>query len=261
MAGIRLAGLGIAEQRSAIMLTESHLRQAPLSGRRFAAVLLGLLIVAVTGAWIAPGGITPVWITSAWAGTPPKGVFIYSISRDGEPVGQQRLEFVGDQGKLRVLSHTDLNVRFMGLNLYGFDQQVEELRQDDKIVSLNSESNDDGTIKKVTLALQGDRLKGSYNGTQRDIDPHLSTSLFWQQPPLGDSRVIDCLRGKERDVTISDLGSETLDLPAGRIEAHHYRVTGELKRELWYGADGILLAGQLRARDGSVVRQELLQRP
>jgi hypothetical protein len=253
---MRLAGPGIAEQRSAIMLTESHLRQAPLSGRRFGVVLLGLLIAAVTGAWIAPA-----WITPAWAGTPPKGVFIYSISRDGEPVGQQRLEFVGDQGKLRVLSHTDLNVKFMGLNLYGFDQQIEELREDDKIVSLTSESNDDGTIKKVSLALQGDRLKGSYNGTQRDIDPHLATSLFWQQPALGASRVIDCVRGKERDVTVSDLGSETLDLPAGRIEAHHYRVTGELNRELWYGADGILLAGQLQAKDGSLVRQELLQRP
>jgi hypothetical protein len=197
----------------------------------------------------------------AMAGDPPQGVFIYAISRDGTPVGQQRLEFVGDQGKLRVISHTDLDVKIMGLSLYGFDQQVEEVRQGSLVMSLISEANDDGTDKKVTLTLNGGRLQGDYNGNRRDLDPHLATSLFWRQPAIGVSQVIDPLRAKLRDITVTDLGPQTLDLPIGRIEAHHYRVAGELKRDLWYDSKGILVAGQLRAKDGSVLRQELQQRP
>ncbi|HVM82705.1 MAG TPA: DUF6134 family protein [Candidatus Binatia bacterium] len=196
-------------------------------------------------------------------GSPPPGIFIYTISRDGEPIGQQRLEFVVDGNKLRVISHTDLDVRFMGMNLYGFNQQVEEVRADGRIVSLTSEADDDGTDKKVDLALQSGRLKGEFNGKaiKHDIDPSLTTSLFWQQPPTGAVTVLDCLRGKARDVTVSDLGAATLDLPVGRVQAHHLRVAGDIARELWYDAKGILVAGQVTAKDGSTVRQELQQRP
>jgi hypothetical protein len=191
----------------------------------------------------------------------PQGVFIYAISRNGTPVGQQRLEFVGDQGKLRVLCHTDLDVKVMGLSLYGFDQQVEEVRQNGLVLSLISEADDDGKDKKVTLSLNGDRLQGDYNGSNRDLDPHLATTLFWQKPAVGASQVIDPLRAKLRDINVTDLGPQTLDLPIGRTQAHHYKVAGEISRELWYDANGILVAGQLRAKDGSVLRQELQQRP
>jgi len=188
--------------------------------------MAALLLVALAGtvAWGAP---------AALAGSPPKGVFIYTISRNGDPVGQQRLEFVGDGERLRVLSHTTVDVSFLGMNLYGFEQQVEEVHEGNRIITLTSDANDDGTDKKVDLKLAGDRLKGNYNGdTQRDVDPTMKTSLFWDEPALGDSRILDLLRAKVRDVTVTDLGAETLRLPAGKIEAHHLRVSGEMKREL-----------------------------
>jgi Family of unknown function (DUF6134) len=200
--------------------------------------------------------------TVALAGDPPKGVFIYTVLRNGDPVGQQRVEFVGDGQRLRVLSHMTLDVSVLGMNLYGFEQQVEEVHQGDKIVALTSEADDDGTDKKVTLKLNGARLSGDYNGNApRNIDPHLKTTLFWQEPTIGTSQILDLLRAKVRDVVVADLGAETLNLPAGRIEAHHLRMTGEIQRELWYDAAGILVAGELKAKDGSTLRQELLQRP
>jgi hypothetical protein len=237
------------------MLIESPLRQASTFAARLF-VRLAALLLAVSAGMIA------LWPIAAVAGDPPKGVFIYTVLRNGDPVGQQRLEFVGDGKRLRVLSHTTLDVSFLGMNLYGFEQQVEEVHEGDRIVTLSSEADDDGTDKKVTLKLDGNRLKGNYNGdTPRNIDPTLKTTLFWQQPALGNSQLLDLLRAKVRDVTVTDLGAETLGLPAGKIEAHHLRVSGEISRDLWYDADGILVAGELKAKDGSTVRQELLQRP
>jgi hypothetical protein len=241
------------------MLIESPLRQAStFPARRMVHrwMRMAALLLAVWVGTIAFGAV------AALAGDPPKGVFIYTIARNGDPVGQQRLEFVGDGDRLRVLSHTSLDVSFLGMNLYGFEQQVEEVHEGGRIVILTSEADDDGTDKKVELKLAGDRLKGTYNGeNERDIDPKMKTSLFWDKPALGDSRILDLLRAKVRDVTVTDLGTETLRLPAGKIEAHHLRVSGEMKRELWYDADGILVAGELKANDGSTIRQELLQRP
>jgi hypothetical protein len=197
---------------------------------------------------------------AARADNPPLGIFIYTIARDGTPIGQQRIEFVDDGEKLRVISHTELEVTLLGLTLFDFNQQVEEVRAGDKIMSLTSDADDDGTDRKVNLILQGDVLKGDYNGNDRMADPKLPTSLFWQRLQAGDMQVIDCLRGRVREVNVKDLGVETLTLPVGRVETHHYQMTGDWKRDLWYDANGVLVAGQL-LKDGATIRQELQQRP
>jgi hypothetical protein len=242
------------------MVTESTLRQASTSRpshatgcvarRAFGAILFS----AVFALAISTG-------RAAQAEDPPLGIFIYTISRDGAPIGQQRLEFVGDGEKLRVISRTELDVTLLGLSLYGLKHQMEEVHAGGKMLSLTSEADEDGKDRKVNLSLQGDLLKGTYNGdVQRAIDPALSTTLWWQKPATGQTQVIDALRGKVRDITVTDVGPETLNLPVGRVEARHYRVTGELTRDLWYDAAGVLVAGLL-VKDGASVRQELQQRP
>src|SRR3954465_3539613 len=130
------------------MVTESTSRQASTSLRCLlrsvvAAILLAMLLANPAGG-------------TARADGPPLGIFIYTISRDGTPIGQQRMEFAKDGEKLRVISHTELEVTLLGLSLYGFNQQVEEVRTGDSIMSLISEADDNGTDRKVSLTLEGD---------------------------------------------------------------------------------------------------------
>jgi hypothetical protein len=241
------------------MVTESTLRQASTSPRRESRGFCRLW--AACAILLALALALPL-ARGARAESVPSGIYIYTITREGEPVGQQRMEFVDDGERLRVLSHMELSVTLLGMTLYAFNQQVEEVHQDGKITSLVSDADDDGKDRKVNLTLQGDLLRGQYNGGDRAVEPTLVTSLFWQKPALGETQVIDTVRGKVRDVTVKDLGVETLSLPVGRIETHHYQLTGEWKRDLWYDANGILVAGQRSdSPDGSVVRLELQQRP
>jgi hypothetical protein len=238
----------------AIMVTESTPRQAP--------TLRGSIVLrAAAMILLALGMMLPVG--PARSDNPPAGIFIYAISRDGTLVGQQRMEFVADGEKLRVISRMQLDVTLLGMTIYSFDQQAEEVRAgNNNVLSLNSEADDDGKKKEISLSLQGDRLKGSYNkDTQRDLDPSFPTSLFWQKPAMGVTRVIDSVNGKARDVTVREVGTEALALPIGKVIAHHYLVTGEMERELWYDEKGTLVAGQRKGPDGSIVRLELQQRP
>jgi hypothetical protein len=236
------------------MVTESTSRQASFS---HASHVKGWLARAVA---VLLGLVAAFSLAAVARAADPQGIYIYTIARDGTPIGQQRMEFVNDGEKLRVLSHTELDVNLLGLSVYGFNQQVEEVHAGGKLMSLTSEADDDGTDRKVSLRLQGDLLKGDYNGNDRAIDPKLITSLFWQKPPMGETQLIDTLRGKVRDVNVKEIGTETLTLPVGRIQTTHYQLTGEWKRDLWYDANGILVAGQL-LKDGATIRQELQQRP
>jgi hypothetical protein len=244
------------------MVTESTRRQASTSrgclaraatrvGRSLAAIVL---LSALTVGAAARADDPPAH--------PPLGIFIYAISRDGSPVGQRRMEFVSDGEKLRVISHTEIKVTLLGMSLFSYEQQAEEVRSDGKITSFTADADDDGKDKKIDLALEGDRLKGQYNSkTPRDLDPRLETSLFWQKPATGDIQVIDHERGKLRDIRVTEIGPETLNLPLGKIETRHYRVTGEIKRDLWYDTNAVLVAGEQQGPDGSIVRMELQQRP
>jgi hypothetical protein len=217
---------------------------------------MGAILFSAVFALAIPAG------RAAQADDPPPGIYIYAISRDGTPVGQQRLDVVGDGEKLRVVSQMQMEVTLLGMTLFSFTQQAEEVRTGGNVLSLTSDADDDGKLRQVNLTLEGDRLRGTYNkDARRDIDPKWPTSLFWQKPATGATHVIDSVNGKLRDVTVTEIGPETLTLPVGRLEARHYRVTGELERDLWYDANGILVAGQRNGPDGSKVLLELQQRP
>jgi hypothetical protein len=191
----------------------------------------------------------------------PGGTYIYALSRNGDVIGQQRMDFVRDGSKLTVISDVQLDVKFLGFNLYGFRQHVEEVWQDGALLSLSSEADDDGTPKKVSMVRQGERLIGDYNGKARNVSAALLTSTFWNPEAVRQKVILDCFKGKARDVTVEDRGEAAVTLPTGQVTAHHFVVAGELTRELWYDADGILVSGQLVAKDGSIVRQDLLKRP
>ncbi len=191
----------------------------------------------------------------------PEGTYIYALSRNGDVIGQQRMDFVRDGSKLTVISDVQLDVKFLGFNLYGFRQHVEEVWQDGALLSLSSEADDDGTPKKVSMVRQGERLIGDYNGKARNVSAALLTSTFWNHEAVRQKVILDCFKGKARDVTVEDRGEASVTLPTGPVTARHFVVAGELTRELWYDADGILVSGQLVAKDGSIVRQDLLKRP
>jgi hypothetical protein len=41
------------------------------------------------------------------------------------------------------------------------------------------------------------------------------------------------------------------------VEARHYQLSGELERELWYDAAGVLVQVRFKGKDGSDIRYEL----
>jgi hypothetical protein len=51
----------------------------------------------------------------------------------------------------------------------------------------------------------------------------------------------------------TDLGAERIDAGGRAIEARHYRIAGDLDRDVWYDTDGYLVRLTLVADDGSTV--------
>lgn len=223
-----------------------------------------LLAALPVAAALAATGFAPRARAAAAAGfpfTPPSGHFIYTITRDGDPIGTQKLDFTaeGDDGLL-VITDVDIDVRILGVTFYRFTQHIEERWKGGQLDSLRSKTVDDGEERLVELQREGDRLKGHYNGKARDVDGKLIPSTLWHPDAIKQTAVLDTVRGRVHQVTVTDKGRVAVALATGSADARRYAFTGELNRDVWYGEDAVILVAEMKAKDDSIIRQQLLDR-
>lgn len=193
--------------------------------------------------------------------TAPTGTFVYQVTRDGEVVGEQRADFERRDEALSVITDVRINVTLLGINVYDFTQRIEEKWAQGMLVEFRSDTDDDGNHRNVVLARSGERLIGTYDDKKRDLPGYLIPSTLWNSAAVGHSALLDTVRGRERDIRVQDVGLEQLTLPIGTVQARHYIFSGEFNREVWYDEAGVMVAGQMEAKDGSIIRQELLRMP
>jgi hypothetical protein len=189
------------------------------------------------------------------------GTYVYQVTRDGDVVGEQRADFERRGEELRVVTDVRINITLLGINVYDFTQRIEERWQQGKLMSLTSIAVDDGDTRNVRLAREGDRLVGTYDGKKRDLPGHLVPSTLWNSAVVEHSSVLETSKGREREFTVAQKGVERLKLPFGTVQARHFVFSGTFAREAWYDESGVLVAAQMKAKDGSIIRQELLRMP
>ncbi len=189
------------------------------------------------------------------------GTYVYQVMRDGQVVGEQRTDFERRGDELRVVTDVRINVTLLGLSVYDFTQRIEERWVKGVLIDFISVSNDDGNTRNVSLKRKGDRLVGTYDDKKRDLPGNLIPTTLWNSAVVEHSSVLETVKGREREVQVKAEGAERVKLPIGAVSARHFVFSGEFNREAWYDESGVLVASQMEAKDGSIIRQELLRMP
>jgi hypothetical protein len=189
------------------------------------------------------------------------GTFVYQVTRDGDVVGEQRADFERRGDELHVVTDVRININLLGLNVYDFTQRIEESWLKGVLVSFTSVAVDDGDTRNVKLVRQGDRLVGSYGDKERNLPGDLIPATLWNSAVVEHSSVLETTKGRERSFSVAQKGVEPLQLPVGSVQARHFVFSGDFNREAWYDDSGILVAAQMEAKDGSIIRMELLRQP
>lgn len=184
---------------------------------------------------------------------PQDGRLIYEVLRDGETVGTQSFEFIRRDDRLIVRQHVDIAIDLLFLFTYEFRHNSEEQWVDGRLVALTSRTNDNGKKRAVELRREGDRLRGSYNGEARDLPGSLLPASLWTPEMVRQSLLLDPIKGRSRQIAVTDKGEERISLPGGTVKARHYAITGQIEREVWYGPDGRLLQLRFSAKDNSEI--------
>lgn len=217
-------------------------------GRRAAIPRAGLLaVLAAMLLW--PGAALAGWRD----GTPPAGRLDYAVTREGSPVGDQSVEFIHNGDGFIVRTHVEITVTFLSMTIYRFKHDAVETWDGGRLTNFVSHSDDDGKNRDVEMAAEGDRLVGIYNGKTADVPGDIIPASLWHPGTVSASRLLDPIKGRERQVQVADHGVEEITLGGGPVMTQRYSMTGDIERELWYDAEGKLVQVAFEAGDGSEI--------
>jgi len=199
------------------------------------------------------GGLLALTLPSQ-ASTPQGQVHRYDILRGETPVGVHdvRLERVGSE--LRVQSSSRIDVRLLGLNLYRFRYEAQEVWDQSGLLRLAVEVDDDGKPFRLKGRRDGDAFRWTSDAGAGEQRLPLYPTNHWDAGVLRHEQVLNTLTGHLNRVEVRHLGTESLRLPGGQVQAERYRYTGDLSLDAWYSDQGQWLGMQFDGQDGSQIR-------
>lgn len=169
---------------------------------------------------------------------PDGGSLRFDVLRKGKDIGDHSYRFSGNGVAFTVTVDTDVAVKvpLIRTKVYSFEHRSVENWKGGKLSKISSATNDNGEPYKL-------QTKG--NGT-------LPASL-WNEDIVRAKKLINTIDGKMMSVRVSDLGTEAVRVGGGTVNARHYRLSGDLARDLWYDDKGNLARVVFKADDGSTV--------
>lgn len=195
--------------------------------------------------------------SAAFARTTAPDSLHFTVLRDGDKVGFYNLAFHQEAGKLTVAVDTNVVVKIVIVPVYRFEQHGQEVWHDGHLVALSTATNDDGTHHKLKVVADKQGLAVKGDDKALELPPTTIPASLWNPATIGQADLMNTLDGHTMTVKVADLGSDTVSVHGKSRTAHHYAVTGDLARELWYDADGTLVQVRFKAKDNSDIRYVL----
>lgn len=193
-------------------------------------------------------------------GEPPSGALSFTVLRDGDEIGTHVLNFGHDGDALTVDVATDIKVTLplVDIAVYRFTHRAHEVWRDGRLSQLTSETDDDGEQHALSVVAE----QGGALSVRSDLGAHASAAdivpaSLWNHAVPAQETLLNTLTGVEMAVTVEDLGRETITVGGAERQAEHYKLTGDLARELWYDGDGVLRRVRFQAEDESTIEYVL----
>ena len=195
---------------------------------------------------------------SASAQTEPGSATMnYAIMRNGDQIGATtvRLHRKGRETTAEVV--TEVRVKIAFVTVYRYEQTETERWVDGRLMALNSVTDDNGTLHKVTATSRGNVLAVNADGKTSEVDPAVMPVSLWNAALVQKTIALDTQDGSLVKLSVVDHGKEQLVLQGQPRTAHHYSIHTTFPQEVWYDESRQLIKVALRGSDGSKIEYHL----
>ncbi|MGF1594113.1 MAG: DUF6134 family protein [Kiloniellaceae bacterium] len=166
---------------------------------------------------------------------------VFDVLRDGSKIGEHRLVFERDDSTLKVSVETDMSVRFAFVTVFRYEHKRVERWRDGELESLAGITNDDGTQYEISIVRKEGHYSRTVNGAEEELTGPVAVDSLWSKDRLAAGKLFSAASDKVYRVRSDLLGMETIEAKGGAVEAEHYKLSGEIERDLWYDPGGELL--------------------
>ena len=180
----------------------------------------------------------------------PRRDLRFRALRDGAPIGEHRVTFRSDGDRLTVATRVDIAVKVLFITAFRFRHDAEEVWQADRLVSVKSTTNDNGTLLQVsgTAVADGFRIIGD-DGPFLASGRLLTSNTLWDRRIVNEQRLIDVQHGGEIGLVTRVLGDEQVDTPQGPVRAtRHHLITPYYACSVFHDTDGRWVKGVLELK-------------
>jgi hypothetical protein len=169
---------------------------------------------------------------------PGNRTIVYDIVRDNAVVGHHRVQFAQEGDSITVTTNVEIGISMLFIPVYSLDHHAVETWQGGAMVEFHSQTDDNGRKRVIDIVPEGGDWRVEHDGSV-DIRPGAALiGSLWHPDTVNQLMLIDPIKGKLREIMVADRGMETIDVPLGKVEAHHISISGDVEQEVWYGPDG-----------------------
>ena len=173
---------------------------------------------------------------AAQAVIPDTQEIVFDIYRNGSLFGEHRVAF--DREGERTFVDIDINMKYaLGpVTLFRYEHQNKEVWSGDEILSMDSQTNDDGTAYNVD-AQWGKELDVEVNGEAYEAPPSIYSTSYWNPVALKSGQLLNSQKGQIEDVNVTYVGQDTIQTENESVKADHYKIDASVPLEVWYDTE------------------------
>jgi Domain of unknown function (DUF6134) len=172
--------------------------------------------------------------------------------RDGSRIGHHQVRFIRRDDRLEVDVDIQLDVTFAFIPLYRYRHRNHELWQGDRLIELESQTDDDGTTHWVRAIARDDRLVVESTAGALDLAADTATTSYWNETQIRAGRWLDTQSGRLVRSRVETHPPEMVTTDGQSVMAERYELAGDIDCDLWYHG-GRWVKLRFRAPDGSTI--------
>lgn len=181
---------------------------------------------------------------------------VYTVARDGDAIGEHAIRFSPTATGQEVTFATDIAVRVAFITAFRFTHEATEVWTGDRLATLTSTTNDDGTRHAVRAIATGDALEVTADGKSTTLPADTLVHDHWNPANTTRSRLLSIYDGGVLDVAFAGPVEETVTVGGQALAARRFDASGGLTRSFWFDGDDRLVKVAFDSR-GSAITYDL----
>lgn len=186
--------------------------------------------------------LLPLSIGAAAAEHIQKNQFASVFLKD-DKIGYVHLTTVhNEKGEIEEL-RANASVSFLGMQVYGFDQNLKETWASSELQKMSGKTDDNGTPHEISLSRNAEDYQASYNGKDLTLPLNAFPTSPWHYAITQNALLFNIVDFELLNVKIAK-AEETLKINDKDIKTEKFTFTGDWEAKLWFDENKEFVKGE-----------------